>query len=143
MKLPPLVFVLGFAGLLPCFAAPLWIVAAGRAVAPWLDHVWLLYIALVASFMAGTFWGFSAPAAQGRDGLIGLLVASALMLGTWIAVVLPFRAAIIALALVFVLQIAAELWRERALDTIPGYFRLRVQLTIGVLGALLLRFALP
>src|ERR1044071_9019276 len=119
MKLPPLVFVLGFAGLLPCFLSPLWIAAAPNNAPAWLDHVWLLYVALVAAFMAGTFWGFSAPAAQGRDGMIGLLVASALVIATLVAAALPFKSAIAALAAVYLLQLAAEYWRERALDTIP------------------------
>jgi hypothetical protein len=141
MKLPKLVFLLGYAGLLPCFAGPVWIASTGGATS-WLDHAWLMYIALVASFMAGTFWGFSAPAAQGRDGMIGLLIASGLLLVTWIAMVLPFKAAVASLAGVFVLQIAAEVWRERALDTIPGYFKLRLQLTIGAVAALLLRLVI-
>ena len=46
------------------------------------------------------------------------------------------------IAAVYALQIAAEVWRERALDTIPGYFRLRAQLTAGALVALLWRLAL-
>ena len=142
MKLPPLVFLLGFAGLAPCLIGPLWLSVAPQSVPPWLDHLWLQWIALVASFMAGTFWGFSAPAAQGRDGMIGLLVASALMLLTWASTALPFKAAIAALAAVFALQIAAEVWRERALDTIPGYFRLRALLTVGAVAALLWRLAL-
>jgi hypothetical protein len=142
MRLPPIVFILGFAGLLPCFAAPIWITLADGAVYPWVDRAWLLYIGLVASFMAGTFWGFSAPAAQGRDGMLGLVVASALMLATWGALILPFKRAIVALGAVYALQIAAEIWRERALDTIPGYFRLRAQLTAGALVALAWRFAL-
>ncbi len=143
MKLPPVVFLLGFAGLLPCFADPLWLSFAPASAPAWLDHLWITYVALVASFMAGTFWGFSAPAAQGVNGLLGLLIASLLMLLTWGAAVLPFKAAAGALALVYVLQIAAEVWRERALDTIPGYFRLRAQLTVGVVAALLWRLALP
>jgi len=142
MKLPPLVFVLGFAGLLPCFIDPLWIATAPQSAPAWLDHVWLLYVALVAAFMAGTFWGFSAPAAQGDAGKIGVLVASALVLATLIAVALPFKSAVAALAAVYLMQLAAEYWRERALDTIPGYFRLRVQLTVGAVAALSLRLAL-
>ena len=63
MKLPRLVFLLGYAGLLPCFAGPIWVAIAGSSAPAWLDRAWLLYVALVASFMAGTFWGFSAPAA--------------------------------------------------------------------------------
>jgi hypothetical protein len=137
-----LVFVLGFAGLVPCFADPLWLVLSPLTAPAWLDAAWLTYTALIAAFMAGTFWGFSAPASQGRDGMIGLLIASALVLMTWISLLLPFKAAVIAIAIVYALQLGAEIWRERALDTIPGYFKLRVQLTIGGVGALLLRFFL-
>ena len=143
MRLPPLVFILGFAGLVPCFAAPIWLAAAAAGAPSWLDHAWLSYMALIASFMAGTFWGFSAPAAQGRDGMIGLLIASALVLLTWITTLLPFKSAVVTLGVVYVLQIAAEVWRERALDTIPGYFALRAQLTIGAVAALVLRLTLP
>lgn len=139
MKLPPLVFVLGFAGLIPCFADPLWLILSPLTMPAWLDAAWLAYAALIAAFMAGTFWGFSAPAAQGRDGMIGLLIASVLVLASWISLLLPFAAAVISLAVVYAVQLAAEIWRERALDTIPGYFKLRVQLTIGAVGALLLR----
>jgi hypothetical protein len=143
MKLPPLVFVLGFAGLVPFLAAPLWITVSAESAPPWLDHLWLTYGALVASFMAGTFWGFSAFASQGTQGMVGLVVASALMLITWAATALPFRAAAIALAGVYVVQLLAEIWRERALDTLPGYFRLRAQLTIGVIVAIGWRLLLP
>lgn len=142
MKLPPLVFVLGFAGLVPCFVDPLWLLISPMSAPAWLDAAWLSYLALVAAFMAGTFWGFSAPAAQGRDGMIGLLIASALVLVSWVSLLLPFEAAVVAFAIVYAVQLAAEVWRERALDTIPGYFKLRVQLTIGVVAALMLRFFL-
>jgi hypothetical protein len=142
MKLPPLVFVLGFAGLVPCFVDPVWLLLSPVSAPAWLDAAWLTYLALVAAFMAGTFWGFSAPAAQGRDGMIGLLIASAQVLATWVSLLLPFKVAIVALAVVFAVQLAAEIWRERALDTIPGYFKLRVQLSVGVVAALLLRFVL-
>ncbi len=142
MRLPPLVFVLGFAGLVPCFADPIWLLLSPVSAPAWLDAAWLSYAALVAAFMAGTFWGFSAPAAQGRDGKIGLLIASVFVLASWISLLLPFEAAVIALAIIYALQLAAEVWRERALDTIPGYFPLRLQLTIGAVVALLLRFSL-
>ena len=142
MKLPPLVFVLGFAGLVPCFADPLWLLLSPLSAPAWLDAAWLAYVALVAGFMAGTFWGFSAPAAQGRDGMIGLVLAAAFLLASWISLLLPFKAAVIAIALVYAAQFAAELWRERALDTIPGYFKLRAQLSIGAIAALLLRLTL-
>lgn len=142
MRLPPLVFVLGFAGLVPFFAGPVWVTVAPLSAPPWLDHLWLLYGALVASFMAGTFWGFSAPASQGSAGVAGLLVASVLMLLTWAGLALPFAPSLLALAGVFALQLLAELWRERALDTLPGYFRLRAILTAGAVAAIAWRFAL-
>lgn len=142
MRLPPLVFALGFAGLVPFFIDPLWLFLSPVSAPGWIDGVWLSYVALVAAFMAGTFWGFSAPAAQGRDGMIGLAIASALVLCTWLSLLLPFTAAVIAIAGVYALQFAAEIWRERALDTIPGYFKLRAQLTAGAIVALLLRLAL-
>ena len=142
MRLPPLVFALGFAGLVPFFAGPLWLTLAPLSAPQSLDHMWLLYGALVASFMAGTFWGFSAPASQGSAGLVGLLLASVLMLLTWAALALPFAASLLALAGVFVLQLLAEMWRERALDTLPGYFRLRVILTVGAVAAIAWRCAL-
>lgn len=139
MKLPPIVFVLGFAGLIPCFADPVWLLLSPLSAPGWMDGAWLAYVALVAGFMAGTFWGFSAPAAQGRDGMIGLVIASALLLMTWVGLLLPFKAAVAAMAVVYAVQFAAEIWRERALDTIPGYFKLRAQLTAGAVAALLLR----
>ena len=47
-----------------------------------------------------------------------------------------------ALALVFLLQLLADFWRERTLDTIPGYFRLRVLLTVGAIGAIAWRLVI-
>jgi hypothetical protein len=37
---------------------------------------------------------------------------------------------------VFLLLLLADFWRERTLDTIPGYFMLRTSLTVGVLIAI-------
>ena len=143
MKLPPLVFALGFAGQVPCFVDPLWLWLSPLSAPGWLDGAWLAYVALVAAFMAGTFWGFSAPAAQGRDGVIGLVVASAMLVAAWLSLLLPFNAAVVALAVLYAAQFAAEIWRERALDTIPGYFKLRAVLTGGALVSILLRLVQP
>jgi hypothetical protein len=137
MKLPPLVFVLGLCGLLPFLAGPFLLTFAPQWLEPqWVDHSWLMYGALISSFMSGTFWGFSAQAAQGPSGMLGLLIASVLLLLTWGSMLLPFEAAVIALGIVFMLLLGADVWRERVLDSIPGYFKLRVGLTVGVLVAL-------
>jgi hypothetical protein len=146
MKLPRFVLLLGYAGLIPFLAGPLWLTMVPQTAPLWLDHVWSAYIMLVAGFLAGTFWGFALMAAEGPDGRLGIFMASALLLLTWISMWLPFRLSLYGLALVFLLLLLADFWRERTLDTIPGYFQLRTTLTVGVLTAIawrLLLFAAP
>jgi hypothetical protein len=133
MKLPPLVFALGYAGLLPFLLGPAWLTLSPLTAPPWLDHLWLLYAAMIASFMAGTFWGMSLLVAQGPNGMIGMALSAALFLLSWATLALPFRLCLFALAGVFVLLVAAEMWRERTIDPLSGYFTLRATLTIGVL----------
>ena len=58
---------------------------------------------------------------------------SALLLLTWVTMVMTSVWQLYLLALVFLLQLLADYWRERTLDTIPGYFKLRVTLTVGAL----------
>lgn len=137
MRLPTWIVALGCAGLIPFLAYPLWLTLAMPA-APLmrLDSLWLGYVAMIASFMAGSFWGFSLPAAQGPDGLFGLLVASLLMILAWLATALQFNAALLGLALVYLLLLLADFWRERTLGSVEGYFLLRSVLTVGVLIAL-------
>jgi hypothetical protein len=142
MKLPPLVLALGFAGLVPFLVAPLWVTFSPEAVPAWLDRAWLSYVTLIAAFLAGTFWGFALPAAQGPQGMVGLLIASALMLLTWLTMMLAFDAALVGLAVVFLLLLLADFWRERTLDTIGGYFLMRTTLTVGVLAAIAWRWLL-
>lgn len=136
MKLPRLVILLGYAGLVPFIAGPLWLSVAPHSAPVWLDHVWLAYVTLIAAFLAGTFWGFALPAAQGPDGVLGMAIAAALMVGTWIAMILPFKMALWGLSVVFLLLLLADFWRERTLDTVPGYFMLRTTLTAGTLFAI-------
>jgi hypothetical protein len=142
MKLPPLVTLLGYAGLLPFIVEPLWLTISPQSAPVWLDHVWLKYAGLMAAFMAGTFWGLALIVIENPAGLFGLLLSAALMLLAWFAVLLPFRPALLALAVVFALLGAAEIWRERTLDPVGSYFRLRMVLTGGVLICLVWRFAL-
>ncbi len=138
-RLPALVYLLGYAGLLPFIAGPLWWTLLPDSVPPWLDGVWLRYAAMIASFMAGTLWGLALPTAEGPNGLIGMALSTVLMLLAWLAASLPFTPAIVALAAVFVLLVAAEVWRERVLDPLSGYFSLRLSLTLGVLVCLVWR----
>jgi hypothetical protein len=142
MRLPPLVIALGFAGLLPFLAAPLWLTLAADSAPPWLDRAWLAYVVLVAAFLAGSFWGFALPAVQGPAGLAGVLIGSGLMLLTWVAMLMPFDGELLGLSVVFMLLLLADFWRERTLDTIGGYFMMRTTLTVGVLVAIAWRWAL-
>jgi hypothetical protein len=142
MKLPRIVSLLGYAGLIPFLIAPLWLSFAPHSAPPWLDTVWHAYVAMVAGFMAGTFWGFALPAVEGPAGLLGLAIAAVLMLLAWGALSLPFYWSLIALAGVFLLLLVADFWRERTLDTIGGYFALRTTLTVGVLVAIVWRLLL-
>ncbi len=142
MKLPPVVLLFGYAGLIPFMLGPLWLSLAPASAPPWLDFVWHGYVAMIASFMAGTFWGFALPAVEGAEGKQGLLISVVLMLLAWGALGLPFHASLIALALVFLLLLLADFWRERTLDTIGGYFMMRTTLTVGVLIAIAWRLLL-
>ena len=140
--LSPLAFWLGLSGLLPFLAAPLWLMLSPATAPVWLDTLWHHYAALIASFMAGTFWGFAVPLSRGSAGLMALLISVSLMLLSWLAMALPFRSSLLLLGAVFLLLLLADFWRDRALDSIEGYFRLRVLLTIGVLVAITWRLLL-
>lgn len=142
MRLPAIVIVLGYAGLVPFLLGPAWLAFAPGSAPAWLDRAWTGYVTLLAAFLAGTFWGFALPAAQGPNGILGMLIASGLMLLTWLAMLLAPAAQLHMLVAVFVLQLVADYWRERTLDTLPGYLRLRLTLTIGAIAALLWRMAL-
>lgn len=142
MRLPVWVFVLGFAGLAPFIAGPLWLTLAPDSAPAALDRIWLLYGALIASFMAGSFWGFALPAAEGPEGVVGVVLASILMIATWAAAILPFSLALPGLGSVFLLLLLADYWRERTLGEVEGYFRLRTILTAGVIAAIAWRLLL-
>ena len=142
MKLPGWVLLLGFAGLAPFLAGPLWLTLSPQTAPEQIDRLWLLYGALIASFMAGTFWGFALPAVQGAEGAVGILLASILMLATWVVAALPFAMALPALGGLFLLLLLADYWRERTLGEVEGYFRLRAMLTVGVIAAVAWRILL-
>lgn len=141
MRLPLVVTLMGYVGLIPFVAGPLWLTVAPATAPAWLDPVWLNYVTLIAAFLAGTFWGFALPAIEGPAGILGLAIASGLLLLTWLAMSLP-SLQLLLLGVVFLLLLLADFWRERTLDTIPGYFRLRALLTIGAIGTIAWRMML-
>lgn len=139
MRIPWMIVVLGFAGLVPFAAAPLWLWLAPASVPAWLDHAWLMYVALVAAFLAGSFWGFALVASMGPEGKVGLLLSTVLMAMTWASLLLDFRLALCGLTFNYIMLWVADIWRGRNLDDIPGYFQLRSLLTAGALIALIAR----
>ena len=143
MRLPLIVSVLGYAGLVPFLLGPAWLQFAPGTAPDWLDRAWINYVALLAAFLAGTFWGFALSAIQGPAGVLGAFAAAALMLLAWGAHLLPHPFQLYALAGVFGLLLLADFWRERTLDTLPGYFLLRTVLTAGAIAAIAWRLALP
>jgi len=142
MRLPLIVTLLGYAGLIPFVLGPAWLTFAPETAPAWLDRAWTDYVTLLAAFLAGTFWGFALPAIQGPNGILGVFIASALMLLTWVTMVLAPAYQLYLLALVFLLQLLADFWRERTLDTLPGYFRLRTTLTAGAIATIAWRLVL-
>lgn len=143
MRLPTIVVLFGYAGLIPFLLGPAWIAFSPGNTPDGLDTVWMSYCTLIASFMAGSMWGFSLPACEGDAGKAGLLMTMPLVLLAWLAAALPIHAGLATLALTFVLLLAADFWRERVLGTVGGYFALRIVLTVGVLVAIAWRYLLP
>jgi hypothetical protein len=143
MRLPSWLVALSFAGLIPFLAGPVCVFAGWEPAALDVDLLWRSYVALIAVFLAGTFWGFALIAVNGPAGAAGVLIASLLVLLSWGASLLSFRESLAAFAVVYLLLLLADFWRERALDTIPGYFRLRAVLTGGALISIVLRLAQP
>lgn len=141
MRLPLIVIVTGYVGLVPFVLGPLWLTLSPATAPAWLDHVWLQYVTLIAAFLAGTFWGFALSAIEGPAGVVGLFIASGLLLLTWLAMALP-ALQLYLLTLVFLALLIADFWRERTLDTVPGYFRLRAVLTVGAIIAIAWRMVL-
>ena len=143
MRLPNWIIALSLAGLIPFFAGPLVILLGDDALWPRVDEAWRSYVALLAVFLAGSFWGFALIAVNGAAGAAGILIASALMLLAWAATLLPFRESLYAFALIFLLLLLADYWRERVLGSMPGYFELRAVLTVGALISIGLRITFP
>jgi len=142
MPLPRLLFVIGYAGLIPFFLGPAWLTFSPQTAPVWLDQAWLTFVAMIASFMAGSFWGLALVVAGNPAGLVGSLMSAVLMFLAWIALLLPFTYTLYLLAFVFLMLVAGEFWRERTLDPMSSYLHLRIVLTVGVLASMIWRISL-
>jgi hypothetical protein len=141
MRLPAIVILMGYVGLVPFLVGPLWLTLSPATAPAWLDDTWRHYVTLIAAFLAGTFWGFALPALEGPAGIAGMMIASFFLLVIWVAMSLP-SLQLLLLSVVFLLLLLADYWRERTLDTIPGYFKLRAVLTIGAIATIAWRMVL-
>ena len=142
MRLPLIVTLLGYAGFVPFLLGPGWLYFSPATAPVWLDRAWTAYVVLLAAFLAGTFWGFALPAIQGPAGMLGAFIASVLLALTWVTMLMSYPLQLYALAAVFAMLLLADFWRERTLDTLPGYFMLRTTLTVGAIGAIAWRLLL-
>lgn len=141
-KLSPLVFILGYLGLVPFIVAPAWMSISPATVPAWLDPAWLTYAIAIAAFMAGSFWGMGLFVVESPSGQLGLLLAATQAALAALTVLVPPPWTLAWLALVFTLLAVSELWREHSFDPHSGYLRLRLGLTLGVLICLGWRAAL-
>lgn len=137
-----LAVLLGAAGLLPFVVLAIWL--GGIPV----DHVWrgttilLLsgYAAVALSFLGGMRWGL-AVTGHGADTRRDIAISVVPPLLGWLALVLPPHLAFVLLAVAFAAQGA---WDALAGQTgiLPLWFvRLRMQLTIVVVIAMVIAFA--
>src|SRR3546814_20250514 len=108
MRLPSLLYVLGYAGLLPFIAGPLWLSVSPTTAPLWLDQAWLLSAALIAAFMAGSFRGLALIVIEDPAGPLGLLMSAAFMLLGWFSILVPFALSPASLTAVFLLLARAE-----------------------------------
>lgn len=139
---PFLALCLGWAGVLPFWGLAL-ALAAGIDLPVIGDEAAALvsYGAIILSFMAGVHWGLAmrapdAPAGPRATGLLAISVVPAII--AWFATLAPAGAAIIILAVLFLVLLPVDLWAigERLA---PSWYRpLRLQLTAAVVTALLL-----
>jgi len=135
--------LLGPAGLLPfaglaflALARPDWREAALVAL--------LTYGATIAAFLGAVHWGLALRPTPGEEGAawgrIGLGVVPSLL--AWIALLLPLRPGLAALALLLLATAAVETWAAGRGLVPRSYLRLRWGLSLGAAACLLVGAAL-
>lgn len=133
---------LGYAGLVPAILLSLWLYGIPG------DHLWrettiaLLtgYAAVVLSFLGGIRWGYAMSGTS--DDTARLLAISVVpALGGWAAFFIPPPYSFVLLAVAFA---AHGAWDSLSAQSgrMPGWFaRLRMQLTAGIVVAMIIAFA--
>lgn len=138
VRVPAAAWQLGLAGLLPFGALALGVVTGIDGARAGL----LNYGALILSFMGGCRWGFAA-AGLGEGPSVPMLGISVLpALFAWLAMLFPFKAAAVALAVGFVALYMVDRALTRAGGAPAWWTTLRTPLTIGAAASLVVPVAL-
>jgi glutaredoxin len=130
---------LGYAGLIPFFAALLGYLVGGASRQPYFAHQFIAYGAVILSFVGAVHWGVALATGSMQVMRMSLSILPALL--AWAALLLPAGAAAWLLLAGFV---ALRAWEASppVARTLPNWYReLRTRLT-GAVALLLLAFAL-
>lgn len=134
--------VLGVAGLIPFVATALQ-VAAGwplspRMTGPALYHL-TIYSGVILSFLGGVQWGLALaqPASGGQRDWRRVGISVLPSLAAWAGLWLAARNGLLVLAIGFLGSLAYDLWTVRLGEAPHWYARLRLALSVVVVGALL------
>ena len=143
LPLPKPARVLGPAGLIP-FAGLALLAALTPDWRPLLLVALLAYGATIAAFLGAVHWGLALRPAPGEEGAawgrIGLGVVPSLL--AWIALLIPLRPGLLALAAILVATAAVETLAARRGLVPTAYLRLRWILSLGAGACLLVGAAL-
>lgn len=135
--IPAAALLLGAAGVIP-FAGLALVIALGGVglLAPeQAERVLRLYAALILSFMGGAQWGLASarrPAPSARSLTVAVLPA----LFAWATFLIPSGPGLLALSGAFLALMLYDLWTVRRGEAPAWYGRLRIGLTLAVVGSL-------
>ena len=148
--LPPLMLVLGYAGLSPFVLLSVMMLHAAF-VGPGLQsssvfglyapYLFISYSAIILSFLSGTLWSRNGYAAESTKNELLLVGSNLLALIAWLALILVYFSSVMTLLAVSLLiaGFASVLLLERSIMTTnKSYWRLRLYLTSAVIATQLL-----
>ena len=147
MKLPLVTNTLGYAGLLPFFAAA-WATHANISFGEWsASFVFLSYSAIILSFLSGALWGKAKELEESDVSRVLLILSNVFALSAWLAILLgkAYLSAGLAISLIgFILVYLIEQQMQGLLlkDMGSAYLNFRRVLTTAVCLAHLLILAL-
>lgn len=153
-SLPPIIWRLGFAGLLPFVGLSFLLTkaswfGAGLQSASFLGfyapYVFIAYSAVILSFLSGTLWSRWELVDDEGTAKIILIFSNIIALSAWLSLLLIYIAPVMTIFAVTLLLVGfvSVLWVERfSKPTRVDYLKMRVYLTLGVAGTHILVIAL-